>query len=81
MLVLVRKRDESIIIGGDIVVTVLGVEGDRVRVGIKAPREISILRQELRDQVTNENRAASQSVADVRGILPELKDRLIVGGV
>ncbi len=79
MLVLVRKRDESIVIGGDIIVTVLGVEGDRVKLGIKAPREVSILRQELSDQVIRENRSAAQSVAEVRRMLPELKDRLIDG--
>lgn len=76
MLVLVRKRDESIIIGGDIVVTVLGVEGERVKIGIKAPREVSILRQELCEQVMSENRAAVASSAKTQRLLPELKGRL-----
>jgi len=47
MLVLTRKRTESVIIAGDIVVTVLDVRGDRVRLGIEAPREVPIHRQEL----------------------------------
>lgn len=49
MLVLSRKRDERIIIGisGDIVVTVLEIHNDKVRLGIEAPREIPIVRQEL----------------------------------
>ncbi len=77
MLVLVRRRDESIVIRGDIVVTILGVEGDRVKLGIKAPREISILRQELCEQVISENRAAVESSVKAHGLLPELKNRLV----
>lgn len=78
MLVLVRRRDESIVIDGKIVVTILGVEGDRVKVGIQAPREISILRQELCEQVISANRAAVESSAEARRLLPELKGRLNV---
>ena len=47
MLVLSRQVDESIVINDNIVVTVLGVEGDRVKIGIQAPREIIVLRHEL----------------------------------
>jgi carbon storage regulator len=47
MLVLMRKSNESIIIGDNITVTVLGIEGDKVKIGISAPREIQILRDEL----------------------------------
>ena len=50
MLVLSRKVEESLIIAGDIVVTILGVDGDRVRIGISAPPEVSIVRQEVRDR-------------------------------
>lgn len=77
MLVLVRKSDESIVIGGDIVVTVLDVDGDRVRLGIEAPRNISILRHELCDEVMSQNRAAVESSVEIRKIIPTLKDRLI----
>lgn len=77
MLVLVRRREESLVIRGDIVVTVLGVEGDRVKLGIDAPREISILRRELCEQVSTENRAAAQSTPDIHTILPTLKKSLI----
>jgi carbon storage regulator CsrA len=47
MLVVSRKVNEEIIIGGDIRVTVIRVEGSRVRLGISAPREVSIRRAEL----------------------------------
>ncbi len=47
MLVLTRKIDQGIVIAGNIYIRVLGVERDRVKIGIDAPREISILRQEL----------------------------------
>ena len=50
MLVLSRKVEQSLIIAGDIVVTILGVDGDRVRVGISAPPEVSVVRQEVRDR-------------------------------
>ena len=47
MLVISRKVDESLLIGDTIVVTVLAIEGDRVKIGINAPRETIILRQEI----------------------------------
>lgn len=47
MLVLTRKVDESITIGDSIVVTVLAIEGEKVKLGISAPRELVILRQEV----------------------------------
>lgn len=55
MLVLGRKINESIIIGEDIIVTILAVEGERVKIGIDAPADVSILRQELYDAVKAEN--------------------------
>lgn len=48
MLVINRKRNEKIIIGEDIEITVLEVRGDRVRLGIKAPRDIEVDREEVR---------------------------------
>jgi carbon storage regulator len=47
MLVLTRKVDESITIGDSIVLTVLAIEGERVKIGINAPRDMLILRQEI----------------------------------
>ena len=61
MLALTRKKDESIIIGDNIEVKILGIEGDRVRLGIEAPREVTIHMQEVYDQIQEENKAASKS--------------------
>jgi carbon storage regulator len=49
MLVLTRKSEESIIIGDDVEVMVLGVSGDKVRIGITAPREVEVFRKEVKD--------------------------------
>ncbi len=50
MLVLTRKIDQGIVIAGNIYIRVLGVERDRVKIGIAAPKEIPVLRQELLDR-------------------------------
>ena len=60
MLVLSRQRDETIIIGDDIEVTVVDIRGDKVRLGITAPKEISVHRKEVYDAIKRENRAAAQ---------------------
>ena len=56
MLVLSRYRDESIYIGDDIVVTVVDVRGDRVRLGIQAPPNVSVHRQEIYDAIMREKK-------------------------
>jgi carbon storage regulator len=60
MLVLSRQRDESIIIGDNIVITVVDVRGDKVRLGIEAPREVSVHRREIYEAIQRENKQASQ---------------------
>jgi carbon storage regulator len=57
MLVLSRYRDESIYIGDDIVLTVVDVRGDRVRLGVQAPSEVSIHRQEVYEAIQREKQA------------------------
>jgi carbon storage regulator len=60
MLVLSRQRDETIMIGDDIEVTVVDIRGDKVRLGINAPKEISVHRKEVYDAIRRENKAAAQ---------------------
>ena len=60
MLVLSRHRDESIMIGDDIVVTIVDIRGDKVRLGINAPTDIPVHRQEVYEAIQRENRKASQ---------------------
>lgn len=58
MLVLTRKKDESIIIGDEIKITIVEVRGDQVKVGIDAPREIPVHREEVYLEIQEENRRA-----------------------
>ena len=64
MLVLSRHRDESIIIGDDIVITVVDIRGDKVRLGIAAPVEIPVHRQEVYEAIQRENMQAAQMDPD-----------------
>ena len=54
MLVLSRQKDETIMIGDDIEITIVDVRGDKVRLGITAPREISVHRREVYDAIQRE---------------------------
>ena len=60
MLVLSRQRDETIMIGDNIEVTVVDIRGDKVRLGINAPKEIAVHRKEVYDAIRRENKAAAQ---------------------
>jgi carbon storage regulator len=60
MLVLSRQRDESIIIGDNVVVTIVDIRGDKVRLGIQAPQEIPVHRREVYEAIQRENLQASQ---------------------
>jgi carbon storage regulator len=64
MLVLSRQRDESIIIGDNVVVTIVDVRGDKVRLGIQAPAEVSVHRREVYEAIQRENRRAAEIPAD-----------------
>jgi len=65
MLVLSRKKDESIVVGNDIEIMVVGVEGDNVKLGIKAPKDISIYRREIYDQIQTANIEAASTSLEV----------------
>jgi carbon storage regulator len=64
MLVLSRQRDESIIIGDNVIVTIVDVRGDKVRLGIDAPREVSVHRREVWEAIQRENQQAARLPAD-----------------
>ena len=76
MLVLTRKPGEGIIVGDDILITIVELKGGGVRIGIDAPREIKVHRQEVFDRIKQENQEATQwDIAD----LNELTTILNVG--
>lgn len=64
MLALSRKVNESIMLGNDIEVTVLEIKGDQVKIGIKAPKNVSIFRKEIYLQIEEENKKAAEQTAD-----------------
>ncbi|MHC5026440.1 MAG: carbon storage regulator CsrA [Planctomycetota bacterium] len=64
MLVLSRQRDETIIIGNDIELTVVDIRGDKVRLGIKAPSHIAVHRKEVHDAIMEENQQAARIRSD-----------------
>ena len=68
MLILSRKLGERIIIGDDIVISVVEVRGDQVKLGIDAPRNVKVYRQEVFDSIQQENLRAAESPLD----LPDL---------
>lgn len=80
MLVLTRKPGESLYIGDDIKVTLHGIRGNQVRIGVEAPSHVRIYREEIYLQIQEENRsAAAQSAAvhadDLQGMAKAWKDR------
>ena len=63
MLALTRKKDESIVINGDIEITIMEIKGDHVKVGIKAPKKVPIYRKEVFDKIQEENKEAMNTSA------------------
>jgi carbon storage regulator len=68
MLVLSRKTNESIMIGANVEIIVLGVEGDNVKLGIRAPKEVDIHRKEIYMAIQAENRAAATSTLSIEDV-------------
>ncbi len=79
MLVLSRRTDESIVIDEDIVITVLSVEGGKVKLGITAPRDITVLRQELWQAIREQERIAEHlATSPEPPAFEELRQLLVV---
>lgn len=70
MLILSRRVNEKIIIGEDIVLSVIEVRGDQVKIGIEAPRDVKVFREEVFVAIQAENKKAAATAADAA--LPEL---------
>ena len=62
MLILSRRPGESLTIGDEITITIVGVSGNQIRLGITAPREVRVLREEIYRAMQDENRAAANAV-------------------
>lgn len=76
MLVLTRKSNQSIMIGDDIEVSVLSIMGEKVRIGIQAPRDIPVFRKEVYLEIQEERNASVNGTADLRGEVDEALRKL-----
>lgn len=61
MLVLTRKKNESIVINDDIEITIVDIQNDQIRIGIKAPKNVTIHRKEIYLQIIEENKKAAEN--------------------
>lgn len=78
MLVLSRQRDETIMIGDDVEITIVDIRGDKVRLGITAPRSIQVHRKEVYDAIKRENQQASRlKPSDVADVVDHKKDEKV----
>ena len=77
MLVLTRREGESLMIGDQIEISIIEVQGDKIRIGVTAPREIRILRKELLEEV----RVTNSQAADVNVSLGALADVILSKGL
>ncbi len=62
MLILTRRVGEALMIGDEVTVTVLGVKGNQVRIGVHAPKTVSVHREEIYERIRNENEDSGQEL-------------------
>lgn len=75
MLILTRRKGESVSIGPDVEITILEVGDDHVRLGITAPRQVLVLRSELRQEIERENRVAAAGLGELSARLAKSLSR------
>jgi len=67
MLILTRRVGETLVIGDDVTVTVLGVRGNQVRLGVNAPKDVAVHREEIYQRIQNEKDAVNSAESDENG--------------
>lgn len=63
MLILTRRAGETVMIGSDVTITVLGVKGNQVRIGINAPKDVAVHREEIYERIQGEQKAEGAAAA------------------
>lgn len=76
MLVLTRGKNQSLLIGDDIEITIVNCDDGKVKIGIDAPKDVLILRKELVEQAKNENKNAHISIEDIEKIKNLMKNKI-----
>ena len=77
MLILSRKVDEKIKIGTDITLTIIEIHGDQVKIGVEAPKNVKVFRQEVYDSIQEQNREAAAGSATLEALFIDITEKLL----